>query len=118
MSRWRSGSPPARCRAPTVRSAYHAITYGWLISGLVRQVTGHGLRELVAAEVAGPLRTDGLFLGAPDDARHRVAEPVGSALRQLGRAGQRCGRSAGSARLRVPAVEALHIDGLPSPVRG
>ena len=27
-------------RAPTERSAYHAITYGWLVAGLARRVTG------------------------------------------------------------------------------
>jgi CubicO group peptidase (beta-lactamase class C family) len=71
-------------QAPTARSAYHAITYGWLISGLLRAVTGHGLRDLVAAELAGPLGIDGLHIGAPAEAEERVAEPVGTALRKLG----------------------------------
>ena len=47
------------------RSAYHAITYGWLISGLVRAVTGSGMRELIRSEVAEPLATDGIHLGRP-----------------------------------------------------
>ena len=43
-------------RAPTERSAYHAITYGWLVAGLARRVTGgRGLAELVRTEVAEPL---------------------------------------------------------------
>jgi CubicO group peptidase (beta-lactamase class C family) len=55
--------------------AYHAITYGWLISGLARAVTGLGMRELIRTEVAQPLNTDGLHLGRPPaDAPTRVAE--------------------------------------------
>ena len=45
--------------------AYHALTYGWLVSGLCRAVTGKGMRELIRDEVARPLNTDGLHLGRP-----------------------------------------------------
>jgi len=45
--------------------AYHALTFGWLVSGLARAVTGLGMRELIRAEVARPLDTDGLHLGRP-----------------------------------------------------
>jgi CubicO group peptidase (beta-lactamase class C family) len=47
------------------RSAYHALTYGWLVSGLARAVTGKGMRELFRRELAEPLGTDGLHLGRP-----------------------------------------------------
>ena len=47
------------------KPAYHAITYGWLVSGLARAVTGKGMRELFRIEVAEPLNTDGLHLGRP-----------------------------------------------------
>ncbi|WP_422749667.1 serine hydrolase domain-containing protein [Mycobacterium sp. WMMD1722] len=53
-------------------SAYHALTYGWLMSGLARAVTGRGMAELIRTELAGPLDTDGLHLGRP---------PAGSATR-------------------------------------
>ncbi|MCB0945541.1 MAG: beta-lactamase family protein, partial [Mycobacterium sp.] len=36
------------------KSAYHAITYGWLLSGLARAVTGKGMRDLIRIEVAEP----------------------------------------------------------------
>ena len=32
--------------------AYHALTYGWILSGLARAVTGMGMRELFRVEVA------------------------------------------------------------------
>ena len=74
-------------RAPTERSAYHAITYGWLVAGLTRRVTGgRGLAELVRTEVAEPLATDGLHIGVNETARELVAQPVGSGLRYLGAA--------------------------------
>ena len=55
--------------------AYHALTYGWLMSGLGRAVTGTGMRELIRAELAGPLNTDGLHLGRPpSEAPTRAAQ--------------------------------------------
>jgi CubicO group peptidase (beta-lactamase class C family) len=74
-------------RAPTERSAYHAITYGWLVAGLARRVTGgRGLAALVQTEIAEPLGVRGLHIGVNETAREFVAEPVGSALRHLGAA--------------------------------
>jgi CubicO group peptidase (beta-lactamase class C family) len=73
--------------APTERSAYHAITYGWLVAGLARRVTGgRGLAELVQREIAEPLGVDGLHIGVGETTRELVAQPVGSALRHLGAA--------------------------------
>ena len=55
--------------------AYHALTYGWLLSGLARSVTDKGMRELIRIEVARPLNTDGLHLGRPPvDAPTTVAQ--------------------------------------------
>jgi CubicO group peptidase (beta-lactamase class C family) len=55
--------------------AYHALTYGWLLSGLARAVTGLGMRELIREEIARPLNTDGLHLGRPPaDAPTKVAQ--------------------------------------------
>jgi CubicO group peptidase (beta-lactamase class C family) len=47
------------------KPAYHALTYGWLLSGLARAVTGQGMRDLIRTELAEPLGTDGLHLGRP-----------------------------------------------------
>ena len=47
------------------KPAYHALTYGWLMSGLARAVTGKGMRDLIREELAEPLNTDGLHLGRP-----------------------------------------------------
>ncbi|WP_286141843.1 serine hydrolase domain-containing protein [Mycobacterium sp. M26] len=63
------------------KPAYHAITYGWLLSGLARAVTGKGMRELIRIEVAEPLNTDGIHLGRPPvGAPTRAARIVGPQL--------------------------------------
>lgn len=63
------------------KPAYHAITYGWLLSGLARAVTGKGMRELMRIEVAEPLNTDGIHLGRPPlGAPTRAAHIVGPQL--------------------------------------
>jgi CubicO group peptidase (beta-lactamase class C family) len=67
-------------QGPPGRPAYHALTFGWLASGLARAVTGKGMRELVRTELADPLGTSGLEIGA-DPLRRRPAEMVGSSLR-------------------------------------
>jgi CubicO group peptidase (beta-lactamase class C family) len=60
------------------KSAYHALTYGWLMSGLGRAVTGKGMGTLIREELAQPLGTDGLHLGRPPvEAPTRVAEIIG-----------------------------------------
>jgi CubicO group peptidase (beta-lactamase class C family) len=57
------------------KPAYHALTYGWLMSGLGRAVTGMGMRDLIREELAGPLNTDGLHLGRPHaDSPTRAAQ--------------------------------------------
>lgn len=47
------------------KPAYHALTFGWLLSGLARAVTGKGMRQLIRHELAAPLNIDGLHLGRP-----------------------------------------------------
>jgi CubicO group peptidase (beta-lactamase class C family) len=57
-----AAAPASKLRG---KPAYHALTYGWLLSGLARAVTGKGMRQLFREEVAAPLNTDGLHLGRP-----------------------------------------------------
>ncbi len=53
------------------KSAYHALTFGWLMSGLARAVTGKDMRLLFREELAEPLDTDGLHLGRRRPTRRR-----------------------------------------------
>lgn len=60
------------------KPAYHALTYGWLLSGLARAVTGAGMRTLIRRELAEPLDVDGLHLGRPPvSAPTRYAQIIG-----------------------------------------
>ncbi|BBZ44573.1 esterase [Mycobacterium parmense] len=59
------------------KSAYHALTFGWLMSGLARSVTGKGMAVLIREELAAPLGTDGMYLGRPPaGAPTRAAEII------------------------------------------
>jgi CubicO group peptidase (beta-lactamase class C family) len=49
---------------PGTDHGYHAQTYGWLLGGLVRQVTGVSLGSWLAAEITGPAGAD-LWIGLP-----------------------------------------------------
>jgi CubicO group peptidase (beta-lactamase class C family) len=67
-----AAQPPRRPRSGG--TGYHGLTFGWLVAGLVHQVTGLGLREAVQREIAEPLELDGCWIGAPVEQRGRVAE--------------------------------------------
>ena len=102
----------APSRGPMSRSAYHAITYGYLLSGLTRRITGHGMARLMAEEVAQPLGIrHGMHLGVGPEERDAVAEPVGNALRAAGTAARVLAPLwTRSPRVRI-GVDALHVPG-------
>ncbi len=65
--------------------AYHAFTYGWLVAGLARAITGSSLAELFRTEVAEPLGVDGIHLGRPPEGSPTpVAALCGSKLSVVG----------------------------------
>lgn len=59
---------------PGSASAYHGITYGWLVGEVVQRVTGRPFAEVVQREIAEPLELDGLYVGAPAEVCGRAAE--------------------------------------------
>jgi CubicO group peptidase (beta-lactamase class C family) len=55
---------------PGTAAGYHAVTQGYLIGEVVRRITGRGLGEFFAADVAGPLAADfHIGLSAAHDSR-------------------------------------------------
>jgi CubicO group peptidase (beta-lactamase class C family) len=58
---------------PGTASAYHGITYGWLVGEVVQRVAGRPFAEVVQREIAAPLELDGLYIGAPAAAASRAA---------------------------------------------
>ena len=84
------------------KPAYHALTYGWLMSGLGRAVTGKGMRDLIREELAEPLNTDGLHLGRPPaDSPTRAAQILAPQ-----------GTSQSGVQLRRAADRRLHFSGV------
>lgn len=57
-------------------TAYQALSYGWLLGGLIEKVTGQALPAVFEKELVQPLGLDGAYFGVPADQLHRVAKPV------------------------------------------
>jgi CubicO group peptidase (beta-lactamase class C family) len=74
MTRVLAAAPPRF--DPRGRSAYHAITFGWLVGETVRRATGRPLREVLRRELVEPLGLDGAWLGCPPAERRRLAELI------------------------------------------
>ncbi|MGZ5341502.1 MAG: serine hydrolase domain-containing protein [Solirubrobacterales bacterium] len=102
-------------QGPRGRPAYHAITYGWLASGLARRVTGDGMRDLIRSELAEPLGTSGLELGFPS---RRPAQIVGSSLRLYSSLGTIATPMLGWLPITRAGFRALHAPGFESLCRG
>ena len=66
---------------PGAQHGYHAVTYGFILSGLIRAVTGRTVGEFFADEVARPLELD-LYIGLPPESHATVAPMVGPSQRQ------------------------------------
>jgi CubicO group peptidase (beta-lactamase class C family) len=54
---------------------YHALTYGWIASEIVRRTDGRSIGTFVREEIAGPLGLD-LHIGAPESVIPRIAKTV------------------------------------------
>ncbi len=62
--------------APGDGQGYHALTYGWLIGGLIEEIDGRPLQRVLAEELVDPLGLDGAFIGMPHNELYRRAELV------------------------------------------
>jgi CubicO group peptidase (beta-lactamase class C family) len=102
---------------PSGRPAYHAITYGWLASGLARAVTGKGMRDLVRSELAEPLGTAGLEIGTGGGPT-QPAEMVGRSLRVYTALGIAATPLLGWLPITRAGFRALHAPGFEEICRG
>lgn len=57
---------------PGTASAYHAITYGYLVGEVIRRVAGRSVGTVFAEEIARPLKLE-LWIGLPPEQEPRVA---------------------------------------------
>jgi CubicO group peptidase (beta-lactamase class C family) len=58
------------------RSAYHALTYGYLVGEVIRRVTGLTVNEALQREIVQPLGVSGMYIGAPAGVRGDIAEQL------------------------------------------
>lgn len=51
---------------PGTATGYHAVTYGWIVGGIVKGVTGRHIKDFIAEEIATPLGVaDEMYVGIP-----------------------------------------------------
>jgi CubicO group peptidase (beta-lactamase class C family) len=55
-------------------SAYHAISYGWLLGELIRRVDGRSIGTYVHDEICAPLGITDLYIGLPVARQHASAD--------------------------------------------
>jgi len=59
---------------PGTATGYHAITYGWIVGGIVQHADGRHIQQVLAEEIARPLGLEGeMFIGIPDGVEARLA---------------------------------------------
>jgi CubicO group peptidase (beta-lactamase class C family) len=58
---------------PGTASAYHGLTYGWLVGEVIQRVSGRPFAEVIQREIAQPLELDGLYVGTPSEPATRAA---------------------------------------------
>lgn len=58
---------------PGKQHGYHAVTMGWLLGKLIRNITGKSVGEFFREEIAEPAGLD-MYIGLPAGEHHRVAK--------------------------------------------
>lgn len=61
---------------PGTKVAYQALSFGWLLGGVVEKVTGQSVCEVFQKELVTPLGLDGAYFGVPASELERVARPI------------------------------------------
>lgn len=61
---------------PGREQGYHAITFGWIIGGLIERLAGKSLQSVLQEELVDPLGLDGMYIGMPHNEMYRRAELV------------------------------------------
>ncbi len=64
------------CHTPGTLNAYHGLTYGWLIGGIIEHITGRTFGEVLEEDLIKPLQLDGCFIGIPPSEFHRRADLI------------------------------------------
>jgi CubicO group peptidase (beta-lactamase class C family) len=74
MKRLIAAARPAH--EPGAQHGYHALTYGWLVGGIIEAVAGRPLQRVLNEELVDPLGLDGMFIGMPHNELYRRARLI------------------------------------------
>lgn len=66
---------------PGESHGYHALTYGWLMGGLIEAIAGKPLETVLQEELVDPLELDGMFIGMPHNELYRRAYMVNGKMK-------------------------------------
>ena len=59
---------------PGTSCGYHAVTFGWIVGGIVLGASGRHIKDFIQTEIADPLGMGGeLFVGIPDGVEEQLA---------------------------------------------
>jgi CubicO group peptidase (beta-lactamase class C family) len=59
---------------PGTATGYHAITFAWVVGGIIQHATGRHIQDVVQEDIAAPLGVEGeMYIGIPDDVVDRLA---------------------------------------------
>lgn len=60
--------------APGTATGYHALTYAWVVGGIVQGASGRHIKDVIQEEIARPLGIEGeMYVGIPDGIEGRLA---------------------------------------------
>ncbi len=69
---WIANGTPAW--EPGTATGYHAITYAWVVGGIVQGASGRHIKDVIAEDIAAPLGlSNEMFVGIPDGVEERLA---------------------------------------------
>lgn len=69
---WIANGTPAW--EPGTATGYHALTYAWIVGGIVQGASGRHIKDVIQEEIARPLGVEGeMYVGIPDGVEDRLA---------------------------------------------
>ncbi len=59
---------------PGTATGYHAVTFAWVVGGIIQYASGRHIKQVLAEDIAGPLGCgEEMYIGIPDGVEDRLA---------------------------------------------
>jgi CubicO group peptidase (beta-lactamase class C family) len=60
---------------PGSKTGYHALTYGWIVGGIIEKATGRHIQEVIREKIAVPIGIEKeMYVGIPDGVEDRLTD--------------------------------------------